>query len=557
MENSASWKLRLLGPLGKALEHFCTCRLEKIDFDALLEPFRQKQGPAAGADVLLWGTVVNAGIVANHFLNKSALDGKLRKSVADMMALQSENGCISAYPEHLQLQQWDVASRRNLLNALLRAYHFMGKDEKIRECCIRMMDHFMSQVGEEKRSILHCGKVGGLDSSAMIDAAVGVWHITHQGRFLGFARYIAETGFSQQHNVLDALKTGLSPAELGNGNAIWLNACFQGLAELSLIDTEFSPRWRNRCRLYFNKLLTEELFITGTGGGLTEDGSTWCRGALVQTADSCRGGKFGNSAVTTSCLKLFEAFHRALNSSLPTAWAERSYYNALLGAWDPQECFWSYETPGPLSKECRKEYLPMDKRIDFCNFAAAEGLLFAPLMAATPLENNGIQLNFYEDMNIELPTGAIIKVRGNHPVSNFAKITIKSRKKFTISLRVPEYCTGVYYQDCLLKSEKNSYLTITRHWSDDETLTLKFDPKAREVASPDNSPFAALMRGPLVLAEPLTDEEPAEFLNKLQHNKKTLIDYASAGRTMNNRAPFKVWFPKQLPKYLFYYFDYD
>jgi DUF1680 family protein len=199
----------------------------------------------------------------------------------------------------------------------------------------------------------------------------------------------------------------------------------------------------------------------------------------------------------------------------------------------------------------------MDKKIDFCNFAAAEGLLFAPLMAATPLENNGIQLNFYEDMNIELPTGAIIKVRGNHPVSNFAKITIKSRKKFTISLRIPEYCTGVYYQDCLLKSEKNSYLTITRHWSDDETLTLKFDPKAREVASPDNSPFVALMRGPLVLAEPVTEEEPIEFLNKIQHNKRTLIDYASAGRAMNNSAPFKVWFPKQLPKYLFHYFDYD
>jgi hypothetical protein len=316
LENSASWKLRLFGPLGKALEHFCTCRLEKIDFDVLLAPFRCRKGPSAGADVLLWGTVVNAGIVANHFLNKGTLDEKLRKSIADMMALQQENGCISAYPEHLQLQQWDVASRRNLLNALLRAYYFMGRDEAIKECCIRMMDHLMTQVGEGKRSILHCGKAGGLDSSAMIDAAVGVWHISHQGRFLGFARYIAETGFSQQHNVLDALQTGLSLSELGNGNALWLNACFQGLAELSLIDTEFSPRWRNRCRLYFNKLLAEELFITGTGGGQTEDGSTWCRGALVQTADSCRGGKFGNSAVTTSCLKLFEAFHRAINSSL-------------------------------------------------------------------------------------------------------------------------------------------------------------------------------------------------------------------------------------------------
>ena len=178
-------------------------------------------------------------------------------------------------------------------------------------------------------------------------------------------------------------------------------------------------------------------------------------------------------------------------------------------------------------------------------------------MAATPLEENGIQLNLYEDMNIELPTGAIVRVRGNHPISNCARVTIKSRKKFTISLRIPDYCTGVYYEDCLLRSEKNSYLTITRHWSDDETLTLKFDPKVRETDSPDNSPFTALMRGPLVLTEAASEEEAVDFMNKLQYNKRILIDYASAGRPMNNHAPFKVWFPKQQPKYLYHYFDYD
>ena len=143
----------------------------------------------------------------------------------------------------------------------------------------------------------------------------------------------------------------------------------------------------------------------------------------------------------------------------------------------------------------------MEKGIDFQNFAAAEGILCAPLLAATPLEENGIRLNLYENMNIELPSGAIVKVRGNHPVSNCARITIKSRKKFTISLWVPEYCTGVYYEDCLLQSQKDSYLTISRKWSSDETLILKFDPKVREVPAPGNAPFTALMRGPLVLTE--------------------------------------------------------
>lgn len=557
MENSENWKLRLLGPLGKALEYFCSCRLVKTDFDTLLEPFRTKKGPESGEKTLLWGTVVGAGITANHFLTDSTLDVKLRKTVADMLALQDENGCISAWPEDHQLQNWDVASRRSVLNALIKAYTFMGKDEAILECCVKIMDHFMTQVGEGKRSILHCGMVGGLDSSAMIDAAVGVWRISGQYRFLYFARYIASMGFSQQHNVLDGLKTGLSPCELGNGNAVWLNACFQGLAELSLIDADFSPRWRKRCRLYFDRLAAEELFLTGTGGGVSRDGSYWCRGTLSQTADTCCGGNFGNSAVSASCLKFFEACQRALPSPALSTWAERTLYNALLGAWDPEECTWSYLAPGPLTKECSKEYLSMEKGIDFQNFAAAEGILCAPLLAATPLEENGIRLNLYENMNIELPSGAIVKVRGNHPVSNCARITIKSRKKFTISLWVPEYCTGVYYEDCLLQSQKDSYLTISRKWSSDETLILKFDPKVREVPAPGNAPFTALMRGPLVLTESSVEEEAADFLNKILYNKRTLIDFASAGRRGNNYAPFKVWFPKQLPKYLYHYFDYD
>jgi len=557
LENSESWKLRLLGPLGKALDHFCSCRLTEIDFDVLLEPFRTKKGPEAKENTLLWGTVVSAGITANHFISNEILDRKLRKTIADMLKLQEKNGCISAWPKKCQLQNWDVASRRNLLKALLKAYTFMGKDKAIRQCCVNMMDHFMTQVGEGKRSILHCGMVGGLDSSAILDAVVGVWQISRQERFLAFARYIASMGFSQQHNVLEALQTGLSPCELGNGNAVWLNACFQGLAELSLIDVDFSPRWRKYCKLYFDKIVSEELFLTGTGGGVSRDGSYWCKGALAQTAESCRGGNFGNSAVTSSCLNFFEACHRAVHSSSPAAWAERTLYNALLGAWEPETCSWGYLAPGPLSAECTKTYLSMEKGVDFYNFAAAEGLLQAPLLAAMPLEGNGIQLNLYEDMNIELPSGSFVKVRGNHPVSNFAQITIKSRNKFTISLRIPEYCTGVYYEDCLLKSPQNSYLTISRKWSRDETLTLKFDPKAREVAHPGKEPFTALMRGPLVLTESSAAEAPAEFLNKLQYNKRTLIDFASAGRPGNNYAPFTVWFPKQLPKYLYHYFDYD
>ena len=102
MKKYEQWNIRLLGPLGRALDHFCSCHLVHVDLDALLLPFKEKTGPRCGTDSLLWGEVVNTGVIANHFVSNSVLDSKLRKAVSDMVALQESgetvNGCSS--PSH-------------------------------------------------------------------------------------------------------------------------------------------------------------------------------------------------------------------------------------------------------------------------------------------------------------------------------------------------------------------------------------------------------------------------------------------------------------------------
>lgn len=553
MKKYEQWNIRLLGPLGRALDHFCSCHLAQVDFDALLLPFKEKSGPRCGTDSLLWGEVVNTGIIANHFVKNSDLGAKLRKAVSDMVALQDSGAALSAYPEHLELQEWDIVGRSNILNALVNAYVYMGEAPEVKAACVKIAVDIMSKVGPGKRSILHCGKFGGLDSSALLDAVSNLCHICNECHLIDFARYIANLGCSQQHNIFDGIHNVLSPCELGNGNAVWLNNCFEGLAELSLADAAGSPAWRSRCRRYFEKLVAEELFITGTGGGVNAEGSLWCKGALAQTDATCRGGNFGNSAVTVSLLRLFEVFQRALHSHLPAAWAERALYNALLGVWNPENCTWGYLNPGPLSGFSVKTYSVPEEKISWHNYIAAGGLAMAPLIAARSLEEEtGVEINLYEDMNIELPNWAAIHIRGNFPAADHVHLRIKSRKEFTLALRIPEYCTGVYYQDCRLDFQKDSYLKIRRTWSFDETLTLQFDPKARRVAAPGKAPFEALMRGPLVLTEG-TGEEAPDVMTRITRNRCLLTDYASAGRPRNGGAPFRVWFPKEEPDFL----DYD
>lgn len=557
LKTKENWTIRLQGPLGKVLEHFSACRLEKIDFNALLEPLRQRKGASCGRELLLWGQAVETSALACRYLDNSKLQSKVRQAVNELIELQKENKALSAYPEALQLQQWDLYARRSLLKALTAAFRTLGEKEAVRQCCLDMTAALMAQVGEGKRSILHCGQTGGLDSSAILDAVVEVWLISGDEEILDFARYIAGCGCSQQHNIFSALQTGLAPSELGNGHGIYLNNCFQGIAELSLHDRENAPFWRNCCRIYLDKLIAEELFVTGSAGGKNDEGSYWCRGALAQGEKKCQGGSFGNSAVTVSNLQLFEALHRALQTPLPVSWAERACYNALLGAWDPGACSWNFRNPTPLTGPCIKEYAASGQPFDFCSFAAASGIALAPALAALPLkEEEGLRINFYEDMELTSTSGTTVRISGNFPASDRVTLKIKSRKKFPLSLRIPEYCTGVYYEDCQLKAEKNSYLTLNRSWSEEETLTLVFDTKVRVVPLPGKQPFQTLMLGPLLLAES-SGEEPAEYLRKVQYNKRPLIDYASAGRPLNGNAPFNILFPLQEYAYLLNYFNRD
>lgn len=557
MKNKENWNIRMQGPLGRVLEHFCSCRLAKIDFDALLEPFRSRNSVAYDGEILFWGQAVETAALACRYLDNSKLEQKVKQTVSTLIELQKENKALSAYPEAQQLQYRDLCARRSLLKALVAVYRCMGEAEAVKQCCLGMTAELMAQVGEGKRSILHCGQTGGLDSSSILDAIAGVWNISGDSSILHFARYIADSGCSQQHNIFTALNTGLSPAELGNGHGIYLNNCFQGIAELSLLDREKAPLWRNCCRIYLEKLIAEELFVTGSAGGRNNDGTCWCRGALAQGEKNCHGGPFGNIAVSVSNLQLFEACHRALQTALPAAWAERVCYNALLGAWDPGTCSWSFPDPTPLTGPCVKACAVTEQQRDSFTFAAASGIALIPALAALPLEEEGgLRINFYEDMDITSDSGITIRIRGSFPASDRVTLKIKSRKKFPLSLRIPEYCTGIYYEDCQLKAEKNSYLTLNRSWSEEETLTLVFDSKVRVVPLPGKIPLHALMLGPLLLTES-SGEEPQEFLRKVQYNKRSLIDYASAGRTLNDNAPFNILFPHQETAYLFNYFARD
>ena len=532
LENQTECQIDFCGFLGKALDSFCARIGTGAFYDRLLEPYRLHNSCAGSSAPLHWGELVSASLLLIARMPGCLPEEKILQTLYAAADLQSPDGTLSAYSRNSQLQHLDLAGRRYVLRAMLLGAAFFGNDQRLADCAVRMTDQLMSVIGPGKRSILHCGQYGGLDSSSILDAVTGVYRLTGEKRFLEFARYIADTGCSQQHNIFQALMNGMEPSELGNGNAVYLNGCFKGLAELCKADPEYAELYRPCCRRYLAEISAKELFVTGSGGGGSCGRDRWFRGVSHQHEENVALFSAANAAVTNSCLEFFEAM-AALGEPLPALVpAERAVYNALPGAWNmlPED-----PEPGQISP-----------------FAGAFALV--PRLACTAFED-GVMLNFYENAELMLPHGVRIGISGDFPASGSVEITLRSRRPFAVSLRIPEYCTGVYYCNCLLDWHKNSYLTIKKPWHADEILKLEFDPKVRRIDACGKAPFEALMRGPVVLA---ADEkaESSAFL-RLQHNKQTLIDCASAGGFSGKDGALAVWFKKLLPNYLYYYFDYD
>ena len=534
------WQIRLLGPLGTALEHFCNAHLESFDFDRFLEPFILKSGPRCGRELMVWGQSILCALRCMSFLdNKEALSERVFASICKMMSLQEEDGAITAFPREQQLQGWDLLSRRSVLNALLQAFIFYRRERSIRECCVRMADQIISLVGPGKRSILYCGVLGGLDSSAIMESMVDLYRISKEKRFLDFACYIADCGCSQQHNIFEALDKNMEPALLGSGHAPALTACFKGLCALGAAAPEYEEKAKHLCRLYMERIAAEELFITGSGGNGDPENPRWCKGAFRQTDGACPPG---STAVTAACIEFFASLTDLLDPVMPAALGERSFYNALLGAWRKESSTFDLLEAAPLSKAYRKAAESSLFRL----FRAAEALTLAPHAAATPLKD-GLQINFYEDMEAILPRQALVRVIGGFPGTSSVEVNIRSKQPFTISLRVPDWCTGVYYCNARLACKKNSYLTMTRPWELDEILRLDFKPEVRYAAPPDGSFKHALTHGPLVMAAQLGKEKSPEHLDSVTFNGLKLIDFASAGKGSCDGEPFIVWFQRMFP----------
>ena len=533
-------KTLLKGALGTALRNTVNDRLKKVDYELLVKPFAERSENDGAWRGEFWGKIVRSAITAAFYTDDAELRAIIDKTVQNLMATQTPDGCISTYPSDKQFSGWDIWARKYALLALLRYYEMLNHDPKVLECCCKMADNLMDSIGENKLDIRQCGFHGGLASGSILGAFVSLWHLSGLQKYRDFAEYIIDSGCSSDGNIFESVLLGVVPAALGNGKAYEMTSCFQGIAELQQLD--FDPRRQMMVERYYELVRDREIFVTGVGGAKDMSGEFWYEGALRQTRGDCGG--LGETCVAATWIRYCMRMLQLKDDPAIADELEKSLYNGILGAMAPDNSHWTHRNPTPLTgggcKICATDQIGNCFKSPFggndcCRAQGPEGLSVAPIIAVME-KGSKLFLNCFEP----LESGALT-VSGNYPFDPVVKVNFTASENAVLCLRTPEFLKEVKVNGKSVPFTVGKYLELDRAWSEKDEIILTFDFSLREIPAPGDPSFTAVKRGPLVLAEDSRPAVPQARVSEKWRNR-ILHEYAVCGNEMSEKNTLTVWF---------------
>jgi DUF1680 family protein len=538
----------LRGALGRAVRRTVEERFKKLDCRLLEEPFALRNETDNAWRCEFWGKVLRSAVAAAAALDDAELKAMISQSVRRLMSTQTPDGCISSYPGEKQLKGWDVWGRKYVLLALIRYYEMLDPDPAVLQCCCRMADHLMEQIGPEegKKSILEAGQHNGLASASILGAFVALWRLTGAEKYRAFAEYIISSGCSTLGNIYEDIAVGIMPSAVGNGKAYELTSCVQGAVELELLESR--PGVAEMAKRYYATVRDREIFITGVGGAKDSVGEFWFDGALRQTRAGVMG--LGETCIIATWLRFCADMLQLTDDPTVADEMEKSLYNGILGALAPDGTHWMHMNPTPLTGGGFKAFAPdqMGRNFgkpfggnDCCRAQGPEGLVTALLMAVTEKENT-LTVNLFEPLSY-VP----LVIEGDYPRTPEVLIRFTEKCTKRLRLRTPEFLEKVTLNGKEIPFEKGVYLVLSKEWEPDDKVLLEFDFTLKEIPAPDGSPFVAVKRGPLVLAADSRGTVPGALVNTVWRGIP-LCDYATAGNEFNEANTLQVWFPEKIKR---------
>ncbi len=480
--------VQLQGFLGERCQKNERARLLTKNETELLGGFQQRPGKQAwvGEHVGKW---LHAATLAWRYTKDAELKAKLDRVAAALVAAQQADGYLGTYAEgqHWAMgkeQSWDVWVHKYDLIGLTTYATYSGNTTAL-DAARRAADLLIKTFGREGALDINQRSTHvGMASGSVMEPMVLLYRATNDGRYLDFARLLAEKWeVANGPKIISTLTNQKSVQQTANAKAYEMLSCLVGLCELyrATGDAKYLTPAVNAWR----DIVANQLLITGSGSSKEH----W---TAPHEFLSSMQNEVAETCVTVTWIQLNQQLLRLTGEARYAEELEKTYYNHLAAAQRPDGAAWAYFTALDGQKPYKTEQ-------NCCTSSGPRGWAMLPAVAYMTSED-GIVINFLATGTASLKVeGETVHIRQQtaYPADGGVAITVTVPKpmKFTLRVRVPAWSAIAGF-----KTKPGDYYVLRQTWSRTQTIALEFSVPTRVVSGEGrNAGKLAVLRGPQVL----------------------------------------------------------
>jgi len=490
-------KQKLSGYLSKRFTQNLEQRLLKVDEFGLMGSYLNRPGihPWAGEHV---GKYLETATNVWKLMHNAALKKQMDRLMYELINTQKEDGYLGTYTPDQYWTSWDVWSHKYNLHGLLTYYSATGYKPAL-ESCKKMGDLLCRTFGNKQgqMDIILAGTHIGMAATSVLDAMIDLYKYTADRKYLDFCYYIVDA-WEQENGpkVISAILATGKVKKVGNGKAYEMLSNYVGLVKLYQITGD--KKFLHAVEMAWKDVVATQLYITGT----TSSHEYFQDDEYLPASSK---DNMGEGCVTTTWLQLNQNLFAITGDIKYFNQLEKSVYNHLLAAENPQTGCVSYYTPLMNKK-------PYTCFITCCQSSVPRGIALVPNFTFGNINYIPTVL-FYEPAVYKekiLTTDkksmdVALKLEGNFPESGNLILYVTGAKpaSFTIALRVPEWCSNYTAKagGKIYKGTPNQFITISKNWKPGEKIIISFDMPVKMIAGGKSYPNqVAFQRGPQILA---------------------------------------------------------
>jgi|SRR5665647_843393 len=492
--------LQLEGYLGERMQENLIQRLLKIDETGILECYYNRPGNQTWIGEYV-GKYLHAASRVWLTTHDSRLKAQMDRIADILIGCQNTDGYLGTYLPANYWNDWDVwAHKYNLLGLL--SYYWATGNKPALEASIKMGDLLCKTFGEGKgqKNIILSSPHMGMASTSVLEPMTELYRYTGDKKYLDFCNYIIKAyEYDNGPKIISTLTTIGKVDKTADAKAYEMMSNFTGMVKLYQLtgDKKLLEAVQNA----WNDISKYKLYITGTAS----EGECF-QSDFVLPAEN--DSHMGEGCVTTTWLQFNQALYNLTGEAKYMDEIEKSIFNHLLAAENPETGCVSYYTALQGEKPYRCNIYG-----NCCLASVPRGIAAIPELVYTKNTENGLNINIYTAGKF---TGKIISEEGkeenieftinsNFPEEGKATIILNPavKSKFQIKLRVPSWSKNFI---ATINGKKYSgtageYLAIKQEWEKGSRIQVSFDLNVQILDGGKSYPdYEAIKIGPQILA---------------------------------------------------------